>query len=295
MIDQTPTKILTMGLYRKILVAFDGSESSVNALLQAFTLANDEKCWITVATVVPTYEGDLDLTGVKDIHETLRHTGEEVMSKAKAIAGKKRALIKTVLEEGIPYEKLADLAEAENYGIIIMGRRGKSRLERAFVGSVTARVIGHSTKDVLVVPETATICWKNILFATDGSTYSNAATDKAIAFAKSYGGEIKVISVVDVPTEFYAEAPKAVEDLIKKAKEFVAVVRQKAHESDIKATTFVGEGEAYSVITELAKKEKADVLVMGSHGRTGFSKIIMGSVTEKVIGYAPCPVLVVKA
>jgi len=86
-----------------------------------------------------------------------------------------------------------------------------------------------------------------------------------------------------------------VEDLIKKAKEFVSAVRQQASGSDIETTTFVGEGEAYEVITNFAKTENADVIIMGSHGRTGFSKIIMGSVTEKVIGYAPCPVLVVKA
>ncbi|MBI5204211.1 MAG: universal stress protein, partial [Nitrospirae bacterium] len=57
-----------MGRYKKILVAFDGSESGRNALLQAFRLANDEECWITVATVVPAYDGDIDLTGVTDIH-----------------------------------------------------------------------------------------------------------------------------------------------------------------------------------------------------------------------------------
>ena len=66
-----------MGRYKKILVAFDGSESSRNALLQAFRLANDEECWITVATVVPAYDGDLDLTGVTDIHAALRRTGRK--------------------------------------------------------------------------------------------------------------------------------------------------------------------------------------------------------------------------
>lgn len=284
-----------MGLYRKILVAFDGSESSVNALHQAFTLANDEKSWITVATVVPSYEGDLDLTGVKDIHKTLQHTGEEMLSKARAIAEKKRALIKTVLEEGTPYEKLTDIAEAENAGIIVMGRRGKSRLERAFVGSVTARVIGYSARDVLVVPENASIGWKKILLATDGSRHSVSATEKAVNFAKSYGSELAVISVVDVPAEFYAEAPKAVEDLIRKAKGFVAAVKKKADDSGIKTSTFIGEGESYEVITNTANHEKADVIFMGSHGRAGFRKILMGSVTEKVIGYAPCPVLIVKA
>ncbi|RJQ51363.1 MAG: universal stress protein [Nitrospiraceae bacterium] len=284
-----------MGLYRKILVAFDGSESSVNALHQAFTLANDEKSWITVATIVPSYEGDLDLTGVKDIHKTLRHTGEEMLFRAKAIAEKERAFIKTLLEEGPPYEKLVDIAEAENAGIIVMGRQGKSRLERAFVGSVTARVIGHGTRDVLAVPENESLGWKKILLATDGSKYSDAAAQKAIEFAKSYGGELRAISVVDVPTEFYAEAPKAVEDLIRKAKEFVASIKKTAEASGIVTETFIGEGEAYQVITDFAKKENASVILMGSHGRTGFRKVIMGSVTEKVIGYAPCPVLIVKS
>jgi len=284
-----------MGLYRKILVAFDGSASSVNALLQAFTLANDEKSLITVATIVPSYEGDLDLTGVKDIHKTLLRTGEEILSKAKAIAEKERALIKTVLEEGVPYEKLVDIAESENSGIIVIGRRGMSQIARTFLGSVASREIGHSTKDVLVVPEDASIGWKNIFLATDGSRYSESATDKAVNFAKSYGGELAVISVVDVPSEFYAEAPAAVEDLIKKAKEFTAAVKKKAEASGVEAETFIGEGEAYEVITNTAIKEKADVIFMGSHGRAGIKKILMGSVTEKVIGYAPCPVLVVKA
>jgi len=284
-----------MGLYRKILVAFDGSASSVNALLQAFTLANDEKSWVTVATIVPSYEGDLDLTGVKDIHKTLLRTGEEILSKAKAIAEKERALIKTVLEEGAPYEKLVDIAESENSGIIVIGRRGMSQIARTFLGSVASRVIGHSTKDVLVVPQDASIGWKNIFLATDGSRYSESATDKAINFAKSYGGELAVISVVDVPSEFYAEAPKAVEDLIKKAKEYTSAVKKKAEAAGVKTSSFIGEGEAFEVITNTAKKEKTDVIFMGSHGRAGISKIIMGSVTEKVIGYAPCPVLVVKA
>ncbi|KAF0146077.1 MAG: UspA domain-containing protein [Nitrospirae bacterium] len=284
-----------MGRYKKILVAFDGSESGTNALLQAFRLANDEECWITVATVVPAYDGDIDLTGVTDIHAALRRTGEEILSRANGIAKKEGALIKTVLEEGESSERLVALAESENCGIIVMGRRGVSRFERSLIGSVAARVIGHSGKDVLVVPSDTVIGWKNILLATDGSKYSAVATGRAIDFAKSYGGELMAISIVDVPAEFYAEAPKAVEDMTRKAKEFVAEVKKKAEASGIKTTKFVGEGDAYKVITDLAKKEKADVIFMGSHGRTGLTKLLMGSVTEKVIGYASCPVLVVKA
>ena len=284
-----------MGKYRKILIAIDGSESSKNALKQAIKLANDEKCWITVVSVMPPYEGELELVGVKNIRAAIKKPCEDALVEAEKISETEGRSIKTVCEEGEVYERIVGIAEAENCGIIVMGRRSKSRFERSLIGSVTARVIGHSQRDVLIVPEGTAIGWKNILLTTDGSRYSEAAAEKAIDFAKSYGGELKVISVIDVPPEYYAEAPKAVEDLIKKAKGFVGNLKEKAEASNISTETFVGEGDAYKVITDLAKKEKADVIFMGSHGRTGIKRLLMGSVTEGVIGHAPCPVLIVRS
>lgn len=284
-----------MERYRKILVAVDGSESSTHALRESFKLAKNEKSWITVVSVVPAYTGDLALVGVGNIMASMRKPCEEALSHADRLAKEERALIKTVCEEGEIYERIIDLADAENCDLIVMGRRSHRRIERTMIGSVTARVIGYSQRDILIVPEDTAIGWKNILLATDGSKYSDAATGRAIDFAMSYGGELKVISIVDVPAEYYAEAPKAVEDLTKKAKEFVAHVKKKAEASNISTETFVGEGEAYKVITDFAKKEKADVIVMGSHGRTGIKRLLMGSVTEGVIGHSTCPVLIVKS
>jgi nucleotide-binding universal stress UspA family protein len=284
-----------VGRYRKILVAVDGSESSLHALRQSFALAGDEKSWITVVSVVPPFEGDLELVGVRDIKTALRQPCEKALSEAGNIARAERALIKTVCEEGEIYERIVDLAEAENCDLIIMGRKGTRHLEKTLVGSVTARVIGHSQRDVLVVPDNARVGWKRILVATDGSRYSKVAAERAIDFAKSYGGELRVVSVVDVPSEFYAEAPNAVDDMIDKAKEFVRDIRVQAESAGIKAESFVGEGEAYQIITDLARKQEANIIVMSSHGRTGLKRLLMGSVAEKVIGHAPCPALVVRS
>ena len=284
-----------MGKYRKILVAIDGSESSRNALLQAFRFAVDEKCWITVTSVVPPYDGEVEILGVKDIRTALRKPCEDALADARKLAEQERALIKTVCEEGEAPERIVDLADAENCDLIIMGRRGLRPVERMLVGRITARVIGLSQREVLVVPNNTAVGWKTIVVATDGSKYSALAVDRAIAFAQSYGGELKVLSVVDVPTEFYAEAPQAVDDLVKKAKEYVAKVKQQAEAAWIKAEAFVGEAEAHEAITKLAREVKADMIVLGSHGRTGMRRLLMGSVAEKVIGYATCPVLVVKS
>lgn len=284
-----------MGKYRKILVAIDGSESSRNALLQAFRFAVDEKCWITVTSVVSPYDGEIEIIGVRDIRAALRKPCEDALRDARTLADQERALIKTVCEEGDAHERIVDLADAENCDLIIMGRRGLRPVERLLVGRVTARVIGHSQRDVLVVPNGTAVGWKTIVMATDGSKFSAVAAERAISFARSYGGELKVLSVVDVPSEFYAEAPQAVEDLVRKAKEYVAEVKKKAAAAGVKAETFVGEAETYRAVNNLAQEQKADMIVIGSHGRTGLRRLLMGSVAETVIGYAPCPVLVVKS
>jgi nucleotide-binding universal stress UspA family protein len=283
-----------MGKYRKILVAVDSSESSRNALSQAFRLAVDEKCWITVTSVVPPYEGEIEILGVKDIRAALRKPCEDTLAEVENMARAERMLVKTVCEEGELHERIVDLADAENCDVIVMGRRGMRPVERALVGSVTARVIGHTQRDVLVVPGGTKVGWKTIVLATDGSRYSTAAAERAISFAQAYGGELRVLSVVDVPTEFYAEAPAAVEELVRKAKGFVADVKKQAEAAGVKTETYVGEAEAYQAVNNLAQEQKADMIVLGSHGRTGLRRLLMGSVTEKVIGYAPCPVLVVK-
>ncbi len=283
-----------MGKYRKILVAFDGSESSKNALRQAIKLANTEKCWIKVLSVIPAYEGEMELW-VRGVKDALRKPGEKMLSEAMEIAKSEGALIMTSLEEGEAYERIIDTADGENCDLIVMGSRGMRLIESTLVGSVTARVIGYTHRDVLVVPKDTTIGWRNILIATDGSKYSKATTERAIEFAKSYEGDLMVISVVDVTDEFMAQAPGLVEEMVKKAKGIVESVKKKAEASNIKSENFVREGETYKVIVELAKKENADVIFMGSHGRTGPKRLLMGSVTERVIGHSPCPVLVVRS
>ncbi len=283
-----------MGRYRKILVAIDGSLTSLHALEESFKLAQNEGSWLTVVSVIPSYTGDLDLVAIGDVMASMRKPCDEALKKAEELAQKHKVMIKTVCDEGEPYERIIDLAQAENSDLIVLGRRGLRRLERVLVGSVTARVIGYSPVDVLVIPRDTTVGFKNVLIATDGSRYSSSAEKKAIDFAVSYGGALTVISVVDVPSELYAESPGTVDELIKKAKTYVERVKKDAESSGIKVETLVKEGEAYRVITDTARELSADIIVMGSHGRTGLRRLLMGSVTEKVIGYTPCPVLVVK-
>ncbi len=284
-----------MGRYRRILVAVDGSESSRNAFRQACKIALNDKTWLTVITTIPSYEDLYQMPSIREkVSMALRAEGDKIVAEIKKIAAEEDAFIKTIIEEGTPFDTIIDTAEEGNYDLIVMGRHGMKPIEKALVGSVTARVIGNSQRDVLVFPLNSEIGWKNIMLVTDGSKYSLRATDKAINIAESYGGEMTAVSVVDVTEEFQTEAPEAVDKLIEEAKRIVGEVKKKAEAHGIKIEPLVREGEAYRVITDLAKKLASDVIVMGSHGRTGIKRLLMGSVTEKVIGYAPCPVLVIR-
>lgn len=282
-----------MGKYNKLLVAMDGSEASKNALRQAFKLAFDEKKWITVAAINPPYQGDLDLIGISNIKELLKGKGEEILEEAQKIAKEERASIKTRLETGEPYEKIIEIAEEEQCELIVMGRRGLTGFERALMGSVTAKVIGCFKGRTLIVPNDTTVGWKKILVASDGSKFSEDAVYEAINYAKSYGGSLSIINVVYTNDEVMATAPSLVDNMVQKAKEHLESLKALAQAENIDADVFVREGEPYQGITDVARELGADTIVIGSRGKTALKRILIGSVTSRVIGMAPCPVLVV--
>lgn len=282
-----------MAKYRKILVAYDGSPSARNALAIASQMARENKSWIKVIAVLPSYQGDLELIGVKNIRETMEGPGREMLAEAQRIADAGDFHILTNLEQGEPFERIVHVAEDENCDLIVMGRKGLSPLERELMGSVTARVIGHTNRDVLVVPDGARLAWDRLLLASDGAGSNDNATSKALALAGDYGSQLTALAVVYTNDEFLALAHEVIDGLVEKSLVRLDELVQRAAAGGVALTPLVKEGEAHEVIVRQAKEQKADLIIMGSHGRKGFSRLLMGSVTERTIGYAECPVLVV--
>jgi nucleotide-binding universal stress UspA family protein len=282
-----------MANYRKILVAYDGSASAGNALAVASQLAKEDKSWIKVLSVLPRYAGDLELVGISNIKETIKGPGKRLLAEAQEIADREDVHILSNMAQGEPYDKIVHVADDESCDLIVMGRRGTHHLEREFVGSVTAKVIGYTPKDVLVVPDGTSLIRKNILLATDGSRSCETAVERAIDIAQEKQADLTAVSVVYTNDEYLALAPGVVDDLIKKAKEKLSAIALKGQNAGLEIKTLVKEGEAYEAITSLTRQNGIDLIVMGSHGRKGLQRMLMGSVTERTIGYATCPVLVV--
>ncbi len=134
--------------YRKVLIAVNGSRE---VLRQGLKLADDEKCWVTVVKVIPTYGGDLNLTGVKNIEDVLYSGAEKEISKIKETAAAEKALIKTRLEEGDIPGKIVEVAEEEKCDLIVMGAKKRNWIRKILGDNVVEKVIHRAPCPVLVV------------------------------------------------------------------------------------------------------------------------------------------------
>jgi hypothetical protein len=265
----------------KLMVATDGSEHSETAIREAINLAKICSSNLIAVSVVKTnleFDSVLPQFVEKAEQEAITH-----LESVKARATKEGVDCMTIVglsEE--PYEDIVRHASKNNVDMIIMGTHGRTDMKRLMMGSVTALVIGHAPCKILVLPLNARVGCKNVLVATDGSKYSDAAASEALGISKRCGSSLIVISVASSDTEMAS------------AKDNVNKVVDAAEKEGIKTTSVVTKGKPYEAIIETSKQKEADLIVVGSHGRTGLARLLMGSVTERVIGLAEAAVLVVK-
>ena len=132
------------------------------------------------------------------------------------------------------------------------------------------------------------------MVAVDGSSFSDAAVDQAISLGGICNSQIFVISVVDLYPEQMEVAPALVEKMSEEVRQHLDKAKKKVDESKIPCETIVHMGGTpHQFIVQEAKDKEIDLIVMGTHGRSGIKRVLLGSVAQNVIGHAPCPVLVV--
>lgn len=136
---------------------------------------------------------------------------------------------------------------------------------------------------------------KKILVGVDGSAYSDYAVDQAIMLGTACKSKIYLLSVVDLrllPEQMHL-APELVDSMTKQAKEALQKGQDKVKQSGLECETILRtEGRAYDLIASEATKHDVDLIVIGTHGRTGLKRVVLGSVAQHVLAKTPCPVLV---
>lgn len=147
---------------------------------------------------------------------------------------------------------------------------------------------------------------KKILVPIDGSKASRKAAEQAISIAKQFGSEVKLVTIVNLPSEekyaffgvnvqnaFYANRKEMLKELINQESKMLSSIISTLDYADVKLDKLVLEGVAYEQILKLSKKENFDLIVMGRRGFSNIERFFIGSVTQRVISDAHCPVLVV--
>lgn len=142
-----------------------------------------------------------------------------------------------------------------------------------------------------------------VLIGIDNSSYSKEALKLVRTIRWPVNARFIVLSAVPTATAAYAVPgepgaygayTEAIEELTKAHEEFTALAEHELRAAGLQTEARVAPGDPGPVIAEFAEKEKVDLVVVGSHGRSGISKLLMGSVASHVIAHAPCSVLVVK-
>lgn len=280
---------------KRLLVCVDDSAPSAYAVKAALDLAGTHGASVTAVAVVPPYQGDLRLVGVSDIARVLRQPCEQALQSARREAATRGLPLATACEEGEPGEAIADLAEALRADLVIMGRRNTSAVGRLLLGSVTARTIGFSRTDVLIVPEGAPVNLRRLVLATDGSRFSRDAAAKAIALGRELDSMVEAVCVMDVPNEYLALAPQAAAELAAASRGHLDEVLAMAREAQVAARGKLLEGNASEEILKYAENGPPGVIVIASHGRTGLRRLLMGGVVEWIVANSGLPVWVTKS
>ena len=131
-----------MAIYKKLVLAVDGSEVSKSAVQHAVKLAKQESGTIIAVHIIP----PIDVTDIETFRpdmvlESLKREGEQILAEVKEIAEKEGVQVQTRIEYGAPYEKICEVAEESDADLIVMGSHGRTGIEKVFIGSVTERVI----------------------------------------------------------------------------------------------------------------------------------------------------------
>jgi nucleotide-binding universal stress UspA family protein len=201
--------------------------------------------------------------------------------------------------QGNPAPTIAEYAERYGYDAIVMPTHGREGIQRRLLGSVTEKVIRLSSTPVLTVrmtpEEQLEFPYERLLLPTDGSDAALRAAEHGIDLADSLDATVHVLSVVEA-----AEVPAVPglgfdSDGEGAAREAVAAVESLAVERGVSDTVeHVERGDPVEEILDVVDAAAIHAVVMGTTGRRGSDRILLGSVAERTVRTAPVPVITVR-
>ncbi len=284
-------------MFGRILVPIDFSAPSDAALDYARLLAR-------------TWDSELHLLHVTGERLTPPHAAADVHMEPNALRqirgrftgeDRPRRLKVRVVERARPADAILSYARSAPADLIVMGTHGRSGLAHLVMGSVAETVVRNAPCPVLTVHEAprGTARFARILVPTDFSGPSDAALDCARVLQLRFGASIHLLHVLEDEEAagpfgaevFVTEPPEARAARLRDARERLSHRLSAADRESGQVTSEVLLGPPASTIVDYAADNVYDLIVMGTHGRTGLARLMMGSVAERVVRGAACPVI----
>jgi nucleotide-binding universal stress UspA family protein len=287
--------------FRKILCPIDFSSGSDHALRVAARLATRHGAELVIAHVW--YAGEYSLASYTFPSRAVEQMiDEEQQGLAAAVHEAHQvgaARVRSELRKGDPAQEIVALVRDEpELDLVVMGTRGRSGLARVLLGSVAEQVVRQATCPVLVTREGLDVVpLRRLLCPIDFSEGSRQAMELAARIVEPGGAGITLLHVVELPGPYTREP--ALRDLgAALEREASRTLEQWASELrttvGVAVTTRVRSGRLGPELLAALDDEPFDLVVTGSRGQTGIRRALLGSVAEKIVRHAPCPVLLAR-
>lgn len=295
-------------MFSRILVGVDRSETAQEAVALGARLAREHGgqlilChsvnWLPAASQIAAAGGGV---GTMPVIDDLNREGEALLDRAAETAKRAGVDAQRRALDGEPAEQILEVARASACSLIVVGTHGRQGLERLFVGSTAEAVLRGSAIPVLTVRsgvkgvDGAGRCFERIVVGIDDSGPSAAAIAAVFEFPAEDRQQLTFYSSAlgaDIFTS-RSDAGAANRELHAQAQRIVDRALASARARGVAAEGRVVEGKPVDVLIDAAKERQADLIVLGSHGRSGLERFFLGSVAEGVVRTAPVPVLVVR-
>ena len=281
-------------MFDRICVPTDGSDAAAAAFEHILAVAADHDATVHLLHVADTTRDSVTRIG-GDVVDVLEREGDSIVTDAAERAADRGVETETAVRQGGVPETIVAYAEEVDADVVAMSTKGRQGMEH-LIGSTTERVVRQSPVPVLALrpgDEETSYPYEDVLVPTDGSPAATAALERAIPVAKRAGATVHVLSVVETGGIGVGDHIE-IDVLSQYADDAVTDGVARAEDAGVDAVAAVeAASSAARGIRSYVDDSGVDFVAMGTHGRTGVGRSLLGSVAERTLRTAPVPVLAV--
>ncbi len=311
-------------MFKKILVPLDGSREAETVLPYVRDIASRFSSEVDILSVGLGSERRRVNQLLDDyVHHAVEHLRkhditcravvlysdekEQHLDYAEIVAPASEIKARGKLVYGGPADNILSYSKKHHVSLVIMATHGHSGLRRWWLGSVFEKVVSQSiipilgihSKHAKEIDGDKVVTFKRILTPLDGSDTGEAALRDAEAVAMKTGASIILLHVIPEPHAVEArilgpEFVQFVKAMHEAGQKYLEKVHKRLTEKGIKVSAQILSGDPAATIVDVAKHEKADLIAMSTHGRSGIARWVLGSVADKILHESKIPMWLVR-